>query len=85
MPPQQLDIEEIQLREVQAISSRIYSPTNSSTAMLLEECKSSKQRATKWLDADDKDDELMSSSSTTTTNTSLAQPTRQITPDNTPS
>ena len=83
MPPQQLDIiEEIQLREVQAISTRIYSPTNttSSAAMLLEECKSSKRRSTKWLD-DDNNDELMSSS----TNTSLAQPTRRITPDNTPS
>ena len=82
MPPQQLDIiEEIQLREVQAISSRIYSPTNttSSTAMLLEECTSSKQRATKWLDDDD---EHMSSS----TSTLLSQPTlsRRITPDSTP-
>ena len=79
MPPQLDIIEEIQLREVQAISTRIYSPTTSSTAMLLEECATSKQRATKWLDDDD-DDELMPSSR------SLAQPTlsRRITPDNTP-
>jgi len=84
MPPQQLDIEEIQLREVQAITGRIYSPTISSTAMLLEECASSKRRSTKWLDDDD-DDELMPLSSTT--NTTLAQPklSRRITPDNTPS
>jgi len=48
--------------------------------MLLEECKSSKRRATKWLD--DNDNELMSSSKS---NTSLSQqPTRRITPDNTP-
>ena len=84
MPPQQLDIEEIQLREVQAITTRIYSPTTttttSSTDILLEECVgvASKQRATKWLDDDD--DELMPSS----TSRSLAQPTRRITPDNTP-
>ena len=83
MPPQlDINIEDIQLREVQAISSRIYSPTNttSSTAMLLEEC-ASKHRAAKWLSDDD---ELMSS----TTNTTLAQPTRlsrRITPDNTTS
>ena len=82
MPPQQLDIEETQLREVQAITGRIYSPTNttSSTAMLLEECAASKQRSTKWLDDDN--DELMPPSSTSR---SLAQPTRRITPDNTPS
>ena len=84
MPPQQLDIEEIQLREVQAISGRIYSPTTSSstTAMLLEECKSSKRRSTKW--PDNNDDELMPMPSSR----SLAQPTRltrRITPDNTPS
>ena len=83
MPPQ-LDIEEIQLREVQAISGRIYSPTTSSstTAMLLEECKSSKRRSTKWLD--NNDNELMPMPSSR----SLAQPTRltrRITPDNTPS
>ena len=46
--------------------------------MLLEECKSSKQCATKWLD--DNDDELMPA----TTITALAQPNlsrRRITPD----
>jgi len=48
--------------------------------MLLEECKSLKNQSSKWLDDDDEHMPL-----TSTTNTKLAQPTRRITPDNTPS